>query len=389
MTARQPLGELPLSQFARPASPIKTVSSPAKMTLAASPTKRQSQSSTSSPTSSGPFTGQPTPARRRLFEEAPADPRSLETSPVIQRKKSSPSFKGRRNSSATSSNGKSGSKVLKSTKSHVISAHEEGEGKKDGWEKSASCSAQVTPESRPSSHRTSRSPSPSLVRSERRKKATEARDLCPSTPSTSAPERSEAVSVPASLPRKKERVKSHEGVRGLVDQGENIFDECSPPGEEEEYVRAGSPSPFKQAGTRKGNRHTSTSSSVSIGKMLSNDPDAIVSRDLDLGSNMTSDLAYDKTAANIGANGELGKPSGGWAVYQDSSEDGEGIVSHIHLTATLSEPIDDKENLRPEGMIATARKKGTGGRLSLLDLEEEEAAKQKPGVEKADGSLQC
>ncbi|PWN87397.1 hypothetical protein FA10DRAFT_262550 [Acaromyces ingoldii] len=346
---RQPLGELPLSQFARPPSPIKTHSSPAKMSLASSPTKRDSLSSTSSP---GPFSKQATPARRRLFEDAAEDALPLETSPVIQRKKAPQAPESSTSRSRSNSAGN-----FKPTRGGLQAASSESR------RGSASPEKRETPESRSRSERTSRSPSPSLVRSERRRTAGGLQSSHPSTPSTSALPKSAVASVPASLPRKKERVRPDEASRRLLDQDEDLPGDSSPE-EEEKYVRAGSPSPRKlQEGD--GTRHRSTSSFSSISNSSSSGVNGTITLGLGLGLGLGD--------GNLGANNNLGKSNESWTVWEDNAEGGDGVISHIDFSTPV-EGADDKENLKPSPLIAAARKKGTGGRLSLLASGEEESS---------------
>jgi hypothetical protein len=337
---RLPLAELPVANFVgRPSSPIKTHPSPTKSTkLLPSPTVGRTSSSHSN---DSPFHSRSNPHIRRSTNASPnreneIEERSLfpisnspsktladlpiEQSPVIsdeiRHAKHSPAAKLRRKfreheaglSPLSKSPGKKLMVNLEKGKSPAIRLDEEDS---------------VKPEE--------------VV-----------------TPPLEAQKETFASSggVPQSLPRKKDRVRASEVAHLVMDQDEDQSAEAR-----------GSPSPSK-----------------AISKMISANLSPIRSSP----SKMNDGFVVPTSIANKGIAIGLGidhpmhsnaspKPAITWTVLPDSIQQDEEVDDKIDIRSAndIQSPFNDgteadKENIKPDPVIIHGRKKGTGGRLSLV-----------------------
>lgn len=161
--------------------------------------------------------------------------------------------------------------------------------------------------------------------------------LSPHLPSISSPMDAPDVHIaaqsecPQSLGRKKERVRADEVARVLLDQGED--DDLGP------TVRSGSPSPAKLRTQRKEALHGST-----CPPLLSTLSQAPAHVGLDL-------ISHSHPSHEVS-----------WTVLTDACPEEEKQLSN-ETTYGIEE---DKENVRPNPLVLQGRKKGTGGRLSLV-----------------------
>ena len=160
-----------------------------------------------------------------------------------------------------------------------------------------------------------------------------------------------AIGVPQSLPRKKDRVRASEVAHLVMDQDED-----------QSAQARGSPSPSK-----------------SIAKLISAKYSPVRSTP----SKMNDGFVVPTSVANKGNAIGLGidhpmhvnpspKPAITWTVLPDSEiEQGDSYTSSIHSGKDIQlsfndGPEVDKENVKPDPVIMHGRKKGTGGRLSLV-----------------------
>ncbi|PWN31239.1 uncharacterized protein FA14DRAFT_182905 [Meira miltonrushii] len=160
------------------------------------------------------------------------------------------------------------------------------------------------------------------------------------------------IGVPQSLPRKKDRVRASEVAHLVMDEDEDQSAEAR-----------GSPSPSK-----------------SITKMMSAarySPIRSTPTKINDGFVVPTSIANKGNAVGLGIDHPMHinaspKPEITWTVLPDSSEDEEdenslGFSSLNDTQISFNDgPEVDKENMKPDPIIIQGRKRGTGGRLSLV-----------------------
>lgn len=162
------------------------------------------------------------------------------------------------------------------------------------------------------------------------------------------------IGVPQSLPRKKDRVRASEVAHLVMDQDEDQSAEAR-----------GSPSPSK-----------------SIKKMMSaakySPIRSIPSSKMNDGFVVPTNIANKGNAIGLGIDHPMHinaspKPAITWTVLPDSSEDEQKendnstrSINDAQISFNDGGPEVDKENIKPDPVIIQGRKRGTGGRLSLV-----------------------
>lgn len=154
--------------------------------------------------------------------------------------------------------------------------------------------------------------------------------------------------VPQSLPRKKDRVRASEIAHLVMDQDEDrLLD-----------VGRGSPSPSKSTKqSLTASPLQSTPSKINDGFVV---PTSSANKGIEIGLGIDHPLRV--TASP--------KPAITWTVLPDAVEENANDSdnrSENEIQTSFNDPAEaDKENLKPDPVIMHGRKKGTGGRLSLV-----------------------